>query len=141
MLLVQCYMPLVFTEYVVQWLLGSQYLPNFVNFWCSGWCSSCFRHRRSAVRIQPKAVLFNEKTKMKKRSRKWYYLSSIIMENCKRNSGFFKVTNYVNSAGVGSVFFKKWANPGLFFVYFRSFQTNNIFLQQIKKKCPSSIGH
>ena len=55
------------------------------------------------------------------------------MENCKRNSGFFKVPNYVNSAGVGSVFFKKWANPGLFFVYFRSFQTNNIFLQQIKK--------
>ena len=23
------------------------------------------------------------------------------------------------------IFFKKWANPGLFFVYFRSFQINN----------------
>ena len=25
-------------------------------------------------------------------------------------------------------FLKKWANPGLFFVYFRSFQTNNTIL-------------
>ena len=33
-------------------------------------------------------------------------------------------------------FFKKWANPGLFFVYFRSFQTTIQFLQQINvKKC------
>ena len=23
------------------------------------------------------------------------------------------------------VFFKKWANPGLFFIYFQSFQTSN----------------
>ena len=37
-------------------------------------------------------------------------------------------------------FFFKWANPGLFFVYFRSFQTNITILQQIYvKKCPSSI--
>ena len=38
-------------------------------------------------------------------------------------------------------FFKKWAIPGLFFVYFRSFQTNiNTILQQTNvKKCPSSI--
>ena len=27
----------------------------------------------------------------------------------------------------GRVFLKKWANPGLFFVYFRSFQTNNFY--------------
>ena len=41
------------------------------------------------------------------------------------------------------LFFKKWANPDLFFIYFRSFQTNNkfynksmwIFLQQIKVYC------
>ena len=39
------------------------------------------------------------------------------------------------------VFFQKWANPGLFFVYFWSFQTTSLqFLQQIYvKKCPSSI--
>ena len=38
-------------------------------------------------------------------------------------------------------FFKiKWASRSLFFVYFRSFQTNNTFLQQINVKiCPSSI--
>ena len=36
--------------------------------------------------------------------------------------------------------FFKWANPGLFFVYFRSFQTNITILHQIYvKKCPSSI--
>ena len=34
------------------------------------------------------------------------------------------------------IFFLNWANPGLFFVYFRSFQTNNTILQQINvKKC------
>ena len=31
-------------------------------------------------------------------------------------------------------FFKKWANPGLFFVYFQSFQANNTILQQINVK-------
>ena len=37
-------------------------------------------------------------------------------------------------------FLKKWAKPILFFVYFRSFQTNITTLQQIYvKKCPSSI--
>ena len=36
----------------------------------------------------------------------------------------------------------KWANPGLFFVYFQSFQTNKQFLQKINvKNCPSSIRH
>ena len=40
----------------------------------------------------------------------------------------------------GRVFLKKWANPGLFFVYFRSFQTNiTIFTTNICEKCPSSI--
>ena len=39
-----------------------------------------------------------------------------------------------------AILFKKWANPDLFFIYFRSFQTNNTILQQIYvKKCPSSI--
>ena len=38
---------------------------------------------------------------------------------------------------------KKWANPGLFFLYFRSFQTNNTIFttNQCGKmsKCPSTI--
>ena len=39
-------------------------------------------------------------------------------------------------------FLKKWANPGHFFIYFRSFQTNiTIFTtnQCEKMSCPSSI--
>ena len=40
-------------------------------------------------------------------------------------------------------FFKKWASPGLFFVYFRSFQSNIITIfttdQCEKMSCPSSI--
>ena len=42
------------------------------------------------------------------------------------------------------VFFKKWANPGLFFVYFQSLQTNNTILttnQCEKMLCPSSMRH
>ena len=37
--------------------------------------------------------------------------------------------------------FFKWANPGLFLVYFRSFQTNivTIFTTNKCEKCPSSI--
>ena len=36
------------------------------------------------------------------------------------------------------IFLKKWANPGLFFVYFRSFQTNNtIFTTNQCEKCPN----
>ena len=31
-------------------------------------------------------------------------------------------------------YFQKWANPGLFFIYFQSFQTNNTILQQINAK-------
>ena len=38
------------------------------------------------------------------------------------------------------VCFLKWANPGLFFVYFRSFQTSTtIFTTNQCEKCPSSI--
>ena len=37
-------------------------------------------------------------------------------------------------------FFKKWANPGVFFIYFSLFRHTLQFLQQINvKKCPSSI--
>ena len=37
-------------------------------------------------------------------------------------------------------FLKKWANPGLFYIYFRLFKHTLHFLQQIKvKKCPSRI--
>ena len=38
------------------------------------------------------------------------------------------------------VFFQKWANPSLYFVYFRSFQTiNTIFTTNQCDKCPSRI--
>ena len=40
--------------------------------------------------------------------------------------------------------FFKWANPGLFFILFRFFQTNNTIIitsQCEKQSCPSSIGH
>ena len=41
-----------------------------------------------------------------------------------------------------SFFFKKMANPSLFFIYFRSFQTNfTIFTTNKCEKCPSSIWH
>ena len=36
-------------------------------------------------------------------------------------------------------FFKKWANLGLFFFYFRSPQTNNTILQQINAKNGAGI--
>ena len=37
-------------------------------------------------------------------------------------------------------FFKKWASPGLFLIYFRLFKHTLQILQQINlKKCPSSI--
>ena len=40
------------------------------------------------------------------------------------------------------LFFKKMANPSLFFIYFRSFQTNfTIFTTNKCEKCPSSIRH
>ena len=45
----------------------------------------------------------------------------------------------VSTQDVHKVFFK-WASPGLFYVYFRSFQTNiAIFTTNICEKCPSSI--
>ena len=38
------------------------------------------------------------------------------------------------------IFLLKWANPGLFFLYFRILKHTLQFLQQINvKKCPSSI--
>ena len=42
------------------------------------------------------------------------------------------------------IFFKKWANPGLFFFDFWSFQANNTIFttnQCEKLSCPSSIQH
>ena len=49
------------------------------------------------------------------------------------------------SANTVKCFFKKrWANPGLFFVYFWSFQTNNIIFttnQCERMSCPSGIWH
>ena len=39
-----------------------------------------------------------------------------------------------------NILLKKWANPGLFFIYFRLSKHTIQFLQQINvKKCPSSI--
>ena len=63
---------------------------------------------------------------------------------------FLNIKNMSNesqgSDGAGTLrehrfsFFLKWANPGLFFVYFQSFKQTIIFLHQINvNKCPSSI--
>ena len=63
--------------------------------------------------------------------------------------GTFKCTTYTSTKVKRSshyeakrqiriVFFKKWTNPGFFFVYFRCFQTN-ITIFTICEKCPSSI--
>ena len=42
----------------------------------------------------------------------------------------------LNRTDVFLIIFKNWANPGLFFVYFRSFQTNNtIFTTNECEKC------
>ena len=48
---------------------------------------------------------------------------------------------FASIAATVSIFFlKKWANPDLFFIYFRLFKHTLQFLQQINvKKCPSSI--
>ena len=49
----------------------------------------------------------------------------------------FRITIHMN-------FLKKWANPGLFFVYFRSFKTNNTIFttnQCEKMSCPSSFRY
>ena len=55
------------------------------------------------------------------------------------------VTGGLTLTTVDKTFIKNWAKPGLFLVYFRSFQTNSTqFLQQInlkKMSCPSSIWH
>ena len=53
---------------------------------------------------------------------------------------WFDVIIIPDAEGSTKFFLIKWANPGLFFVYFRSFQTNITILQQIYvKKCPFSI--
>ena len=45
---------------------------------------------------------------------------------------FFSLVNYSWYVPIQTLFLKKWANPGVFFVYFRSFQTKTIqFSQQI----------
>ena len=63
-----------------------------------------------------------------------------IVQNCRQ-----KLTNLRSRPnGDRDYFFIKWANPGLFFVYFRSFKQTLFFLQQInvkKMSCPSSIQH
>ena len=53
----------------------------------------------------------------------------------RKMSASFRCKNY--EAKKENIYFIKWANPGLFFVYFWSFQANNnTFLQQINvKKC------
>ena len=59
---------------------------------------------------------------------------------------FWKVQSVAKSDGLsqnktsGQSYFFKWANPGLFFVYFWSFQTNiiTIFTTNICEKCPSN---
>ena len=47
----------------------------------------------------------------------------------------------LNRTDVFLIIFKNWANPGLFFVYFRSFQTNNTILQQMNVKNVMSIQY
>ena len=92
-----------------------------------------------------------EKSKIKKKSpttahskRRYYHLSYIKRSGIVTTSPFkLIVLRSVFLYRCKSVFFfKKWANPGLFFVYFWSFQTNNTIFttnQCEKMSCPSSI--
>ena len=48
--------------------------------------------------------------------------------------GFKLTTSWVSLCCRRLLFFKKWANPGLFFIYFRLFQRTLQFLQQINVK-------
>ena len=61
-----------------------------------------------------------------------------IVQNCRQ-----KLTNLRSRPnGDRDYFFIKWANPGLFFVYFRSFQTNNtIFYNKSMWKNVMSIQY
>ena len=46
------------------------------------------------------------------------------------------LTYKMQSSKLVLFFFKKWANPALFFVYFRSFQTKSlIFTRNQREKC------
>ena len=50
--------------------------------------------------------------------------------------------NAFEFASAQSPFLKKWANPGLYFIYFHLFKHTLQFLQQINvKKCPYSIWY
>ena len=61
------------------------------------------------------------------------YFNMQHADRCRRNC-------FITRAQPSKVFLKKLANPGLFFVYFWSFQTNiTIFTTIICEKCPSSI--
>ena len=77
---------------------------------------------------------------------------SLNCENKQKNLNFKKLAKfghfYINLPAfqeqtyIANVqcFFKKWANPGLFFVYFRLFkQTLQFFTTNKCEKCPSSI--
>ena len=68
------------------------------------------------------------------------FLSNDKVRNSHVISHRFKVLMSSLSKCFSGRVLKKCANPGLFFVYFQSFQTNIItILQQINvKKCPSS---
>ena len=45
----------------------------------------------------------------------------------------------VTTMTFGNIFLKKWANPGLFFIYFHSFTHITIFTSNKCEKCPFSI--
>ena len=69
--------------------------------------------------------------------------ASVLILPCTKHHGLSS-SRPVNYSHWADYFFfnKKWANPGLFFIYFQPFHTNNTILQQIYvKKCPSSIRY
>ena len=83
-------------------------------------------HAAQGLNPNPPSLLLNEFCAYVNR----YYLLSLNLKKPKFASAY--------------IFYKKWANPGLFFIYFWSFQTNNtIFYNKSMRKmsCPSSIRH
>ena len=54
--------------------------------------------------------------------------------NMEEESYHIEVASLNPCESVCCFFLKKWANPGLFIVYFRSFHTNNTMFQQIYVK-------
>ena len=84
---------------------------------------------KAALRSFDSLILFLHKTRRRPSCRLEQRRPNSRGEKTNPKAGFF-------------LFFKKWANLGLFFIYFRSFQKKHYFqfLQQIYvKKCPSSI--